>query len=272
MPSRYIPNKDLALLWGRAAGLCSICKVDLLQSFPKSGDVNLGERAHIISPKENGPRGNEKSYFKTEYDNLILLCASHHNEIDKAAEDYPPEKLIQIKTQHETYVRNKLSDVDFREKNRIILDLMDNKPELAIELLTCGGRHNSYSDLVPKFIQRKIGGSFGYYKIGACIKNIGSKVANRITIKVEPIDRTLPVGYTFSTHEHITRKSTPFGTRKEFILGPLNVGESISVGSFFLNYRKEIASYQEISAVEFFYYLTCDDIPACTGKLKISNK
>jgi HNH endonuclease len=100
-----ISEPDLKLLWGRAAGRCSICKVrvtedkqSITEAFP------FGENAHIISAKPNGPRGKDTivESLRNNYFNLILLCPNCHTKIDKSPEDYPVEKLHQIKRVHES--------------------------------------------------------------------------------------------------------------------------------------------------------------------------
>jgi len=45
---------------------------------------------------------------RTAYDNLILLCPSHHTEVDKNQAQYPVEKLRQIKKDHEKWVEDSL--------------------------------------------------------------------------------------------------------------------------------------------------------------------
>ena len=90
----------------RAAGRCSWpgCGVELDVDFPTSGRVNLGQRAHIIARSPRGPRGGAQQ-GEDSYENLILLCPSHHSEADKAAHDYPPELLHRYKAAHERRVR-----------------------------------------------------------------------------------------------------------------------------------------------------------------------
>ena len=47
---------------------------------------------------------------RNSYHNLILLCPNHHTEIDKAANNRPVEKLHIIKSKHELWVSETLSD------------------------------------------------------------------------------------------------------------------------------------------------------------------
>lgn len=70
----------------------------------------IGEECHIVARKEGGPRGEHDlpKNKRDKYRNLILLCRNHHREIDQNVGDYPVEKLNQIKSKHEAWVRNSL--------------------------------------------------------------------------------------------------------------------------------------------------------------------
>lgn len=103
-----ISNKDRKLLWGMSAGKCNVCKIDL--SLPNK-DGTIGEEAHTVSGKENGPRA-DKNFSRDKidhYKNLILLCPNHHTEIDKNPGDWPAEKLRNLKTVHEKWVKDSVS-------------------------------------------------------------------------------------------------------------------------------------------------------------------
>lgn len=277
MASRYVKPADLALLWGRAGGSCSICKANLLKEFPLSGNVNLGEKAHIIPHSKKGPRGDGEKEGENTYENLILLCGYHHEEIDRAEKDYPRSRLLEIKREHEDFVRE---SIDGFEQEKLISNILsrievEGAPKVVPVLLAEGGSHRSFSDIVPKFIQTIFGGSFGYHRVGVDFKNIGSKRAERTAIRVTPKYSTIPKGYTFSTKTHITKNFTPSSIELEIECGPLNVGEwQSNPTQFYLNYRQENpgdCSYSEISKVEFDYYLTCDNNEPIEGTLKIAN-
>ena len=68
----------------------------------------LGEMAHIIARQPTGRRG-VPGGGSNAYDNLILLCPTHHTEIDKAPEGtFPVELLQEWKDAHERRVREAL--------------------------------------------------------------------------------------------------------------------------------------------------------------------
>jgi len=98
-----ISEADIKLLWGRAAGMCSRpdCRADLTRIVEGGKNYNLGEMAHVIARSPSGPRGNNAGGTDT-YDNLILLCPTHHREIDKAPVGLFPEELLHSwKKEHE---------------------------------------------------------------------------------------------------------------------------------------------------------------------------
>jgi hypothetical protein len=73
--------------------------------------LNVGEECHIISKQTGGPRHQfMKDFDYDDGNNLILLCCNHHKEIDTQIEQYPVERLRQIKTNHEKWVNENLDD------------------------------------------------------------------------------------------------------------------------------------------------------------------
>ena len=108
-----IKNKDIKILWGRSGNRCAICRTELTQDAAAvSAAFTLGEQAHIVGEKNNAPRGqsllgpNERN----SYHNLILLCPNHHTQIDSNEADWPIERLHQIKSEHELWVTETLSE------------------------------------------------------------------------------------------------------------------------------------------------------------------
>lgn len=114
-----INQKDIKLLWGRSGNLCAICKGKLSQdSKAVPASYTLGEQAHIVGEKESAARGRSPLIEKerNSYHNLILLCPTHHTEIDENEHDWPVEKLHQIKSEHELYVQETLTSVNDQSK------------------------------------------------------------------------------------------------------------------------------------------------------------
>lgn len=105
-----ISTKDSKILWGRAGGICSICKRPLTEGEADSKYL-LGEQAHIIAESLNGPRGNSMLSIseRNSYSNLILLCSIDHKRIDKNPNDWPVNRLHSIKNEHENWVTQSLN-------------------------------------------------------------------------------------------------------------------------------------------------------------------
>lgn len=110
-----IKDKDIKLLWGRAAGICCKpgCNEDLTAILEAEGEYVIGEMAHIIARAVGGPRGVEGG-GSDSYRNLILLCPTCHRHIDKAPDGQFTEEMLQAwKRDHEQAVRRKSTDVRF---------------------------------------------------------------------------------------------------------------------------------------------------------------
>jgi hypothetical protein len=112
---RSYNDRDLKLLWGRAAGRCAMpeCRVEL---FAEATDydpiVVIGEIAHVAAAGEAGPRVVPTMSVKerNSYDNLILLCRNCHGRIDGQPGFNTIEKLKDIKQAHEAWVRASLPE------------------------------------------------------------------------------------------------------------------------------------------------------------------
>ncbi len=108
-----INQKDIKLLWGRSGNRCSQCKVGLTQDKSSvSASFTLGEQAHIVGEKENAARGRSSltTDERNSYHNLILLCPNCHTVIDENEIDWSVERLHKIKSEHELWVSETLSE------------------------------------------------------------------------------------------------------------------------------------------------------------------
>ncbi len=129
-------EKDIKILWGRSGNRCAICQVELT---PDGDKETLGEMAHIVAKSDDGPRGatDLPNDERDRYRNLILLCPTHHREIDKNFQDWPVSRLKKVKGDHEHWVSEQLGngkitvrELDnsnfFEERQRIYLELSRN--------------------------------------------------------------------------------------------------------------------------------------------------
>jgi hypothetical protein len=97
-----------------------------------------GEMAHIVASSGEGPRGKESfpAAEKNKYENLILLCPNHHEEVDGEPERFTSQALREMKAQHEDWVEKQLaqgpewqedlSTVDYVNVPRVLLDPASN--------------------------------------------------------------------------------------------------------------------------------------------------
>lgn len=126
-----LSQKDIKLLWGRAGSRCAICQCELSHDQEsKDGAFVVGEQAHIVGEKEEAPRGESSLSLedRNTYHNIILLCPTHHTEIDKNEADWPIERLYQVKSKHELWVRESLSsvqDLSARAEDLIVSSSID---------------------------------------------------------------------------------------------------------------------------------------------------
>ncbi len=114
-----ISDKDRKQLWAKSGNRCAICKEELFHANETGVGINIGEECHIISSTPGGPRY-DANYGKYDtYQNLILLCCKHHKEIDDKNNivNYPPQKLHDIKLQHEEWVSERL-DIASKKKEK----------------------------------------------------------------------------------------------------------------------------------------------------------
>jgi len=125
-----ISSQVSKILWGRAAGRCSKpdCREVLIATTKKGESYLIGEMAHEVARNIGGPRAIDVK-GSDEYENLILLCPTHHRIIDKAPKgEFSVDELKEWKRQHEAWV-DSLSEVekvpDFHTLARLLLRLLD---------------------------------------------------------------------------------------------------------------------------------------------------
>ena len=116
-----ISDKTRKLLWGKSGNACALCKIDLIaEGTLETAPTVIGQECHIRSEKVGGPRYDP--HFPLEqidlYDNLLLLCPTHHRIIDDQPDKYPAEELSKMKRDHEKWIdrnRKKAGDVSDAE-------------------------------------------------------------------------------------------------------------------------------------------------------------
>ncbi len=110
-----LKQRDRKILWAKAGNRCSYrskdesCDKELVISKNYKNTV-VGFECHIIGKKLNSPRY-IKDYQKLDsYDNVILLCGTHHKLIDdkKNEKIYTVEILRKMKKEHEKSISNRI--------------------------------------------------------------------------------------------------------------------------------------------------------------------
>ncbi len=95
----------------RCGGRCALCNRYLLEGALSHREVTFGELAHIIGLQddERSPRGQDEDLTEAERNdpnNLMFICESEHEEIDKAGsrDMFPTEWLRKVKAEHEARI------------------------------------------------------------------------------------------------------------------------------------------------------------------------
>lgn len=105
-------SKTRKLLWSRAHNSCAICKKPLTAEADSATlpGLILGEEAHIVAQREDGPRGRGDRSDIDGYLNLILLCADDHKRVDEQPDVFTVEILKATKTAHEAWAAAKFAE------------------------------------------------------------------------------------------------------------------------------------------------------------------
>jgi hypothetical protein len=105
-----ISNETRKRLWGKSGNRCVICRHELIRRDAGSEPGALvGQEAHIVARSPGGARyASLPVKDRDGYDNLILLCANDHREVDTQPGRYTVERLRAMKREHELWVANRL--------------------------------------------------------------------------------------------------------------------------------------------------------------------
>lgn len=122
---KVIPERVTNLLWSRAAGRCQYegCNAILSRDILTKKAYNSAYVAHIVAAEPNGPRGDVvlSPELCQEFDNLMLMCDSHHRLIDKVdVSGHPAERLKSMKRSHESLIE-RLTDFQGKGETDILL-------------------------------------------------------------------------------------------------------------------------------------------------------
>jgi hypothetical protein len=132
-----ISEKTIKILWSNAAGRCSFsdCGVRLtVNRAANAAPYTLGEMAHIKGKRKGSNRHDKNQTIeqRDSYENLILLCPTHHTLIDKLENElvHTTEILLEMKNAHENNISKRLEGEDLSNieeiKDRISIYLAEN--------------------------------------------------------------------------------------------------------------------------------------------------
>jgi hypothetical protein len=114
---RHYKDKDVKILWGLAAARCAFpgCREALvLERTAADPAATIGEMAHIVahSPAVVAPRADATfdAALRDAYENLVLLCDTHHSQVDKQPNTYTVDDLRRWKREHERWVADRLRE------------------------------------------------------------------------------------------------------------------------------------------------------------------
>lgn len=132
-----VPSSTVKTLYSRSGNRCCLCKAVISKRSTEEGDgpVTLGQIAHINAYSDGGPRANPEMSEKdrNDYDNLIVLCANCHKEVDGQEKRYTAEELKKQKEEHEALVDEAVTkampSVSFKELEEVTKWLIDSSTE-----------------------------------------------------------------------------------------------------------------------------------------------
>lgn len=139
---RSYSAQDLKVLWG-AQARCAFpgCRKNLVVGATENDPAQpIGKICHIVAHSDDGPRGDPEfpPEDRESTDNLILLCGTHHDEIDVQPNTYTSEEIRVWKTEHESWVEATLSDavaaLTFTELEQAVEVLLATPPGTADDL------------------------------------------------------------------------------------------------------------------------------------------
>lgn len=106
-----ISLKTHKLLWAGSGSRCARCKRQVVEDETLTDDPSVvGEEAHIVSKKADGPRFDHPLPMeqRDDFDNLVVLCNTCHKVVDDQILHHTVELLRNMKREHEAWVRQTL--------------------------------------------------------------------------------------------------------------------------------------------------------------------
>lgn len=99
------------IVWVRDGGCCVMCRERVFLEGREDHPAQfIGEVAHIVAERRDGPRGDSELTLqqRNHENNLLLLCFDHHHVIDTNVDAYPVAALLTLKLQHAAWLSERL--------------------------------------------------------------------------------------------------------------------------------------------------------------------
>ena len=105
--------RDRKILWARSGNRCAFpgCAQELVErGYGQAANIVIGEEAHISARRPSGPRGIGTGGDDT-YDNLLLLCRTHHRIIDEQPDVFTTDpKLLLFRLRNDSSTSDSLDE------------------------------------------------------------------------------------------------------------------------------------------------------------------
>lgn len=129
--SRIYSDSTLKKLFSLSGNICAFksCSLKIIDEF----ESVIGEISHIEGEKLGSARYNSNmtDHQRNSFENLILLCPTHHTQIDKNQELYSASYLKEMKSQHENKYKN--NNYEIPSKILDIVKVSVNTDEYSLE-------------------------------------------------------------------------------------------------------------------------------------------
>ncbi|MFA6269528.1 MAG: hypothetical protein WCW13_04700 [archaeon] len=157
--------RDTKILFAESDNHCSICKTELI-IHADSYAGNKAELAHIKGERESAARfdATMTNDERRSHENIILVCANCHKDIDQLVDKYSVEVLLKIKKEHIDWVRvstsKSLNKISFKELQEITKHLVSVSPptQVSYDLLYLADKikRNSFSPAIEGLITQSL--------------------------------------------------------------------------------------------------------------------
>ena len=99
MTKKTVSEKDKKVLYSMSGASCAKCRCPIIKKRSDGSRYHISEIAHIRGKDKKALRYDSRLTPEEINDesNLIVLCPNCHKIIDKNQDDYPVEKIVEIK-------------------------------------------------------------------------------------------------------------------------------------------------------------------------------